>query len=630
MSTQTQHPFEDGSLEDKKHQLGEAPVNELSKEADAPSDRDDALSFEQQQGVTRIEALYHVFGKGWKYWGLWVAIMLVFYAYSLSSNTSYIYQPFATSGFEQHAVIGTIGVVTNLISGTAKPFIGKIADLTSRPMAILFAVTFYTIGAIIIAASRTVGAVCVGMVIFASGATGIDFLFGLVIADITSIQWRGFVNGVASLPFIVNAFVASDISSAISLENWRWGYGMFAIILPACILPVLSILFWADWKAKKLGALSPVSSDIAHRRQQGSDEPRKPFVRAAMEYLDNMDAFGLLLLTFAWCLMLLPFTLSASADNGYKNPSMIAMFVVGGVLFIFFCVWEWKFANYPLQSKHVLNRSFLCSVVIDFMYYLSGYISDTYFTSWIYVVTDWSDKNYGYYVNILTVGLCFFGTMAGLVQRYTHRYKYLQVSGLCFRILGVGLTFYATQGYTTDAVLISARVITSLGGAISVIGSQTATQASVPHQYLATASALLAMYTSIGGSIGSAIASALWTHRLPANLEKYVGDVYNSTEIAEIYGSIVVARTAEPRDLIKKDCSTPTAYNDTAYDMFLPALILCFVPLIAGFLTSNFYLDDSHNAIETNKKIVLRTEEEIKAEEEALKNARMRETADYQ
>jgi hypothetical protein len=42
-------------------------------------------------------------------------------------------------------------------------------------MAILFAITFYTMGAIIIAASKTIGAVCVGMVIFASGATGIDF-----------------------------------------------------------------------------------------------------------------------------------------------------------------------------------------------------------------------------------------------------------------------------------------------------------------------------------------------------------------------------------------------------------------------------------------------------------------------
>jgi hypothetical protein len=60
------------------------------------------------------------------------------------------------------------------------------------------------------------------------------------------------------------------------------------------------------------------------------------------------------------------------------------------------------------------------------------------------------------------------------------------------------------------------------------------------------------MYTSIGGSIGSAIASAMWTHRLPGYLEKYVGDVYNSTQIAEIYGDITVARLAEPRDLIKK------------------------------------------------------------------------------
>jgi hypothetical protein len=191
-------------------------------------------------------------------------------------------------------------------------------------------------------------------------------VFGLVIADITSIQWRGFVNGVASLPFIVNAFVASDISSAISLENWRWGVShtrwiplvqnaylsLVDSLSTECslssFLPVSSrssrfssgltgkrrnlevsltlLLTRIDCTEQKTRhqpiALSPVSSDIAHRRQQGSDEPRKPFVRAAMEYLDKMDAFGLLLLTFAWCLMLLPFTLSASADNGYKNREL--------------------------------------------------------------------------------------------------------------------------------------------------------------------------------------------------------------------------------------------------------------------------------------------------------------------
>lgn len=66
------------------------------------------------------------------------------------------------------------------------------------------------------------------------------------------------------------------------------------------------------------------------------------------------------------------------------------------------------------------------------------------------------------------------------------------------------------------------------------------------------------MYTAIGGSIGSAIASAMWTHRLPQYLEKYVGDVYNATEIQAIYGDITVARAAEPRDLIKKGKHDPS------------------------------------------------------------------------
>lgn len=36
-------------------------------------------------GVTRIEALYVVFG-GWKIWIMWAAVLLVMYAYSLESK----------------------------------------------------------------------------------------------------------------------------------------------------------------------------------------------------------------------------------------------------------------------------------------------------------------------------------------------------------------------------------------------------------------------------------------------------------------------------------------------------------------------------------------------------------------
>ena len=72
---------------------------------------------------------------------------------------------------------------------------------------------------------------------------------------------------------------------------------------------------------------------------------------------------------------------------------------------------------------------------------------------------------------------------------------------------------------------------------------------------MAIAISLLALYTSIGGSIGSAISAAIWSNRLPKNLNKYMSPYLNATQIEEIYGSIVVARLAEPRDQIIKGTS---------------------------------------------------------------------------
>lgn len=85
--------------------------------------------------------------------------------------------------------------------------------------------------------------------------------------------------------------------------------------------------------------------------------------------------------------------------------------------------------------------------------------------------------------------------------------------------------------------------------------SQLATQASVPHQDMAIAIAILGLWTSIGGGVGSAIAGAVWTQRLPAQLQANLGEYYNATELATIYGDIYAAQVAEPRDLVIKSKS---------------------------------------------------------------------------
>lgn len=43
------------------------------------------------------------------------------------------------------------------------------------------------------------------------------------------------------------------------------------------------------------------------------------------------------------------------------------MFATGAALWFVFIGYEWKFAKYPIMPKRVLNRSLICSCVIDFV-----------------------------------------------------------------------------------------------------------------------------------------------------------------------------------------------------------------------------------------------------------------------
>lgn len=54
--------------------------------------------------------------------------------------------------------------------------------------------------------------------------SGLQILTQIMIADITTLTWRGLVVSLVSAPFLVNAFIGSNISTAV-IEHlgWRWG-----------------------------------------------------------------------------------------------------------------------------------------------------------------------------------------------------------------------------------------------------------------------------------------------------------------------------------------------------------------------------------------------------------------------
>lgn len=174
-------------------------------------------------------------------------------------------------------------------------------------------------------------------------------------------------------------------------------YGMYAIIMPVIMGPALLVLIWYENKAKKAGLFGqPVAasktstsatttvtkldsqdgeSDVEGKEspelnnkseEEQYHEPHLTVTQKLIKVWYEMDTMGLLLLGFGWALLLLPFSLSVNADNGYKNPSLIAMFVVGALCLIAYCVYEALWAKFPTAPIRLLkNRTFISAVVVS-------------------------------------------------------------------------------------------------------------------------------------------------------------------------------------------------------------------------------------------------------------------------
>lgn len=204
------------------------------------------------------------------------------------------------------------------------------------------------------------------------------------------------------------------------------------------------------------------------------------------------------------------------------------------------------------------NRTFLLAVTIDIFYFMAGSLRSLWWSSYVYVVSDWSlesestgDWGQAYrsrsaidwnrYTNAETVGLCVFGIIIGALLRLTHRYKGIQILGLCIRIIGMGIVVYTTTRVTVSTAAFAViPVLIALGGACSVVGTRVASQASVPHHDLGQVIAQLALWTRIGGAVGSAIASTVWQSNMQDNMR---AEGVPQADIAGIYGSIRTART---------------------------------------------------------------------------------------
>ena len=235
----------------------------------------------------------------------------------------------------------------------------KIANVFGRLEAYSFSILLYVLGYIQMAASQNVETFASAQIFYSAGFTGQLILQQIFIADTSDLLWRALISNLPDVPFLWTTWAGAPIAqNLLTYSTWRWGYGLWAIVLPIAFAPLALSLALNTRKAKKQGILPP-------RPWQGLGA-----FEAIKSICLQLDVMGILLLAAGISLVLLPIALAPRA--GWSNSSIIAMLVVGFVCLVAFPFWESSLtlAPMPFLPMHTLKRrnvSIAC--IMGFFYF---------------------------------------------------------------------------------------------------------------------------------------------------------------------------------------------------------------------------------------------------------------------
>lgn len=455
------------------------------------------------------------------------AIFCVAYVTSLDANTGFLYLNFACSEFGALASFSTIAIVQQLCFAIAKPPVAKVSDVFGRAKAYLVSLVIYVLGYIVVSTAPSLSRLMFGIVLQATGNTGLQVLQSIIIADSTTAKWRGLIIGIVNLPYLVNFAVAGPLVELVMrTQGWRFGFGMWTVILPLAALPLLITLFVGQKRAKRAGLLTtnPIRANS--------------FGAAIVELARQVDAIGLALFSLAFSLILIPLSEAGHGAKAVASPK--ALFGTGLAFLFLFMLWESRASAPILPYRFFTNTAVVCICLVGVLDFCSFYISWTFLSAFIQILKGWDQTKTGYFASTQNVTSTLTGILVGWSMAATRKYKFLLVAGIIVRLLGVAMMVRYRSSGSPTFLLVLCQLLQGIGGGSAAITMQVAVQCVVRHSDVAIVTAIELLMTECGAAIGSAIAGMVFSQELPTALAIRLPD-FSPEEIKVVFGSLSAA-----------------------------------------------------------------------------------------
>ena len=622
---QSQNLLNSNTMDNKSTKESELDFSLRSKELNSREASDISLNKGNGNSENSLDEVKEhnkfVYLGAWNKKLLYVAyavLIITAFVESFANNSTSSLDSYATSSFNEHALIATVAVVYKITAICAYPILAKIADLLGRAEGFTLSMILYSLAYVLYASCQNVDTYVCAEIFFAIGRNGYRIFQLIFIADTSSLINRGILsqlpNAIGAIPSLYAGSYVQD--AFLEHSTWRWGYGSFAIILAAFCFPLGGIMFYLDRRAKQNGQKK------VYQILENIPKDAKWYEKAYQILFVELDLIGGVLLLCGFALFFVPFTVTGkSSSYKWHEPKLIVMLVIGFVIFCCFLVWNTKFAKKPFVPTQALkSKTVVIIVVLVALDLCENSSFATYFKTVLQVAGYYSAGAATRIDNSKKVTVDIFNVFGGLLMKYTKRSKIYALIGIPMLVLGHGLlVWFMRRGdgeMASYALLVMAEVFIGFGRGMYQCALQVTIQAIAGIEGIAMSTAFFLAFQSIGSLIGSAISGGIWNTVVLSKLNLYLPE--DDKDLAKkIYKSITVAMSYEKGSDIRDGINR--AYAETIQIIGWTGLGIIAPMLILMFFIKEVKLSeakDIYSVSISEEEIKIKEEKEIEIKEE--------------
>ena len=434
-------------------------------------------------------------------------------------------------------------ITASLLAMTATtPIWGKLSDLFNKKLLLQIAILVFVLGSIAAGASQNVGQLIGFRVIQGIGMGGLTALAQTVIAAMIPPRQRGRYNGYLGSVMAV-ATVSGPLIGGVVVDTswlgWRW---CFYVCVPLAVIAL---------------AVIQKTLHLAYRPRPAS-----------------IDWLGAALIAAGVSVLLIWVSFAGSDFAWVSWPT--AAFLAGGLVSLVLAVMVERRVKEPVVPPRILaKRTTSLAVVASIAVGVAMFGGSVFLGQYFQVARGYSPTAAGLLTMPLMVGLLLSSVISGRMITATGRYKRYIVAGTVLLVAGFALL--GTIDHTTSLWLIGSYMgLVGIGVGMSMQNLVLAVQNTVDASDIGAASATVAFFRSLGGTIGVSVLGAV----LSSHVATLVASGLSTLGIAApAGGSTSLDFSSLPAPVAEV---VRAAYGDGTARIFLIAAVISVISVIAA------------------------------------------------